>query len=114
MNTVSDYQRRRRREENRHIGHTWDEDGSLMIILLVGPDVLRIDVGGRRATLPGTGMPSLDDIDFQVDHADISHWEDGTAIPDAIREEIVANLPALAAAQRVHLTISGAAAAATG
>jgi len=76
-----------------------------MIILLVEPDVLRIEVGGKRATLPGVGMPALNDVDFRLDRGSISHWEDGTAIPNAVREEIIANLPALAAAQGVHVII---------
>lgn len=76
-----------------------------MIILLVGPDVLRIEVGGKRATLLGRGMPSLNDVDFCLDPGSVSHWEYGTTIPDAVREEIIANLPALAAAQRVRVTI---------
>lgn len=74
-----------------------------MIILTVRPDLLRIEVGGRRATLPGWSMPSLDDIEFSVDRADISHWEDGTPMSNAVREEIVANLPSLAAVQGVRV-----------
>jgi len=76
-----------------------------MIILAARPDDLRIEVGGRRATLPGWSMPSPDDIEFHADRADISHWEDGTAMSNAIREEILANLASLAAAQGVRITI---------
>ena len=76
-----------------------------MIILTVGPDVLRIEVGGRRATFSGRGMPSLKDVRFSLDRVEITCWEDGTPIPDAVREEIIANLPSLAAAQGVHVTI---------
>ena len=50
-------------------------------------------------------MPSLKDVRFSLDRAEITCWEDGTPIPDAVREEIIANLPSLAAAQGVHVTI---------
>ncbi len=89
----------------RGLGYLRGPESFSMIILRVGPDVLRIEVGGKRATLPGRGMPSLNDVDFCLDRGAISHWEDGTTIPNAVREEIIANLPALAAAQRVRVTI---------
>ena len=76
-----------------------------MIILTVETEALRIEVGGRRATLAGRGMPSLDEIHFSVERAAISCWEDGTPIRQAVREEIIANLPSLAAAQGVRVTI---------
>jgi len=50
-------------------------------------------------------MPSLKDVRFSLNRAEITFWEDGTLIPDAVREEIIANLPSLAAAQGVRVTI---------